>query len=144
LLGGLVAPYVATRLGRRPTFALAFFLGLLATWFTFARFHQGSDIYWMMPLLGFWPGAFYAVYAVYFPEIFPTRLRSTGAGFCYNVARYLTALGPSALGGLTVLFGRWGYAMPLRPAAMTVAMIYLVGVVAVPFAPETKDRPLPE
>jgi hypothetical protein len=37
-----------------------------------------------------------------------------------------------------------GYALPLRPAAMTLAAVYLVGVVVLPFAPETKGRPLPE
>jgi hypothetical protein len=60
------------------------------------------------------------------------------------VARYITALGPLVLGQLVTLFGSLGFAMPLRPAAMCLALIYLVGVAVLPFAPETRNRPLPE
>jgi MFS family permease len=142
--GVTVFTYVTGFLGRRRTFALAFFAALAATTFTFGMLDRGSQVYWMMPLLGFCNLAVFGGYAIYFPELYPTRLRSTGTGFCYNVARYITALGPLALGRLTAIFGAHGYAMPLRPAAISLAMIYLVGVFVLPFAPETKDRPLPE
>src|SRR5439155_21195376 len=109
----------------------------------FGCLDQTSDIYWMAPLLGFGYATMFGGYAIYFPELYPTRLRSTGTGFCYNVARYITALGPLTLGKLALLFGNLGYAMPLRPAAMSVATIYLGGMIAAYFAPETKDQPLP-
>jgi hypothetical protein len=76
--------------------------------------------------------------------LYPTRLRTTGTGFCYNIARYITAAGPLALGRLTLLFGSLGYAMPIRPAAMCLATVYIFGLAVVPFAPETKGEPLPE
>jgi MFS family permease len=132
------------RFGRRRAFLLAFLLGLVATMLTFGYLTQGSDVYWMIPLLGFCNLAVFGGYAIYFPELFPTRLRSTGTGFCYNVARYITAMGPLALGQLTALFSGMGYLMPIRPAAISLALIYVVGMLAVPFAPETKDKPLPE
>jgi MFS family permease len=131
-------------LGRRWAFVLAFLLGLCATVLTFAYLNRGTDVYWMTLLLGFCNLMVFGGYAIYFPELYPTRLRSTGTGFCYNVARYITALGPLTLGRLTVIFGGMGYAMPLRPAAISLAMIYLVGAATVPFAPETKGKPLPE
>jgi MFS family permease len=144
-MGGIYGfTLVTARVGRRWAFAGAYLLGLACTVLTFAGLRHGSDVYWMLPLLGVGYSAVYGGFAIYFPELFPTRLRSTGTGLCYNVARYLTALGPLTLGKLTLLFGRLGYAEPLRPAAICVAMIYLVGVAAVPFAPETKDQPLPD
>ncbi len=80
-------------------------------------------------------------YAIYLPELFPTRLRSTGASFCYNVGRPVAA-GPLTLGLLT---GRVfaGYAEPMRYAGVTMCLVFLVGLAALPFAPETKDKPLP-
>jgi hypothetical protein len=98
----------------------------------------------MLPLLGFCTCAIFGVIIVYLPELYPTRLRTTGTGFCYNIARYLTATGPLALGKLTVLFGGMGYALPIRPAAMSLALIYLAGLAVVPFAEETRGQPLPE
>jgi MFS family permease len=147
-LAGMIGIYAFTwftaRVGRRPAFAVAFLLGLAATTFVFGCLRRGADGYWMMPLLGLGVSSVFGGFAIYFPELFPTRLRSTGTGFCYNVARYLTALGPLALGRLTLLFGSLGWALPLRPAAISLAMIYVVGIAILPFAPETRGQTLPE
>src|SRR3982751_473874 len=58
----------------------------------------------------------FAGYAIYFPELFPTRLRSTGTSFCYNVGRLVAAVGPAMLGYLTgtVFAGPRTEALPLR------------------------------
>ena len=50
----------------------------------------------MVPLMGAAQLSLFGGYAIYFPELFPTRLRSTGTSFCYNVGRYVAALGPWA------------------------------------------------
>jgi MFS family permease len=144
MLGISAFTWLTGRVGRRPAFAVAYLIGLAATVFVFAGLSRGADSYWMMPLLGFGVSSVFGGFAIYFPELFPTRLRSTGIGFCYNVARYLTALGPLTLGKLTLVFGSLGYDMPLRAAAIALATIYLVGLGILPFAPETKDHPLPE
>jgi MFS family permease len=136
--------WFTTRSGRRPAFMLAYLLALGATLLTFGCLSTAMDVYWMLPLLGFCVASIYGGYAIYFPELFPTRLRSTGIGFCYNVARYLTALGPLTLGKLAVFYAGQGYAMPLRPAAMTLSAVLLIGTVTVFFAPETQDKPLPQ
>jgi len=142
--GAPLCTWVAVRRGRRHAFALAYLMALLAVWFVFGCLSRGPDVYWMLPLLGFCTCGIFGVIIVYLPELYPTRLRTTGTGFCYNIARYLTATGPLALGKLTMLFGGLGYALPIRPAAMSLAFIYLVGLAVVPFAEETRGQPLPE
>ena len=102
------------------------------------------QIYLLTPLIGFATLSVFGGYAIYLPELFPTRLRSTGTSLCYNAARYLTAVGVLAMGSLNVFFGRMGLAEPFRWATCTVAFIFLAGIAVLPFAPETKGQPLPE
>jgi MFS family permease len=142
--GAPLCTMVAVRKGRRRAFALAYLMAITSVWFVFGTLTRGPDVFWMLPLLGFCTCAIFGVVIVYLPELYPTRLRTTGTGFCYNIARYITATGPLVLGKLTVLFGSLGYAMPIRPAAMSLALIYLVGLAVLPFAPETKGQPLPD
>lgn len=147
-IAGMFGIYAFTwftaRAGRRLAFAIAYLLALVATLITFGCLRTQAHVYWMLPLLGFCVSSIYGGYAIYFPELFPTRLRSTGVGMCYNVARYLTAFGSLTLGKLAVLYASLGHSMPLRPAAMTLSAIFLLGIVTVFFAPETKGKPLPE
>ena len=155
---------LAGRFGRRPTFALAFVLALIATVAVFGFMREPSQIWWMIPLLGFSTLMIFGGYAIYFPELYPTRLRSTGVGFCYNVARYLAALAPILLAPLAGLFAmpapsgdtaekvsslNWlsslgGVDTPFRYAAIALSSVFFIGMVTLFFAPETKDRPLPE
>src|SRR5262249_24965928 len=67
---------VTIRLGRRPTFAIAFVLALGSTALVFGLFNSFADLFWMIPLMGFCQLALFGGYAIYFPELFPTRLRS--------------------------------------------------------------------
>jgi hypothetical protein len=135
---------VTAKIGRRPAFAISFVLGLAATIMTFGWLRSPSDILWMIPVLGFCNLLVFGGYSIYFPELYPTRLRSSGVGFCYNVGRVIAALGPFTLGSLTVLFADAGFSAPFRAAAISLAGIYLLGVVTLPFAPETLGKPLPE
>ncbi len=135
---------VTARVGRRKAFVASFLLGFAATIFTFGWLHRPSDIFWMIPILGFCNLAVFGGYSIYFPELYPTRLRSTGVGFCYNVGRIIAAPGPFTLGYLTVVFSNAGFGSPFRMAAISLASVYLLGVVTMPFAPETKGKPLPE
>jgi MFS family permease len=146
-IGAFFGIYMFTTLthytGRRTAFAVSFILAMLSTILVFSSFNDVTDFYWMIPLMGFCQLSVFGGYAIYFPELFPTRLRSTGTSFCYNVGRYLSASGPLFLGYLSNnVFS--DYAEPLRPAAMTMCSVYLIGLLVLPFAPETKDQPLPE
>jgi MFS family permease len=137
---------VSQRWGRKNTFALCFLLALLTTALVFwylGRLGGFSDIFWMIPLMGFCQLALFGGYAIYFPELFPTHLRSTGISFCYNVGRIVAALGPSALGLLqSRVFTGLEYE-PMRYAGVTMCGVFLLGLLVLPFAPETKDQPLP-
>src|SRR5207237_1443079 len=116
-----------------------------STAFAFWNLEKPSDIYWMVPVMGFFQIALFGGYAIYFPELFPTRLRSTGTSFCYNVGRYVAALGPLLLGVLAgKVFGHHGEVMSWRYAGVTMCAFFLVGLFALPFAPETRGKPLPE
>jgi MFS family permease len=131
------------RVGRRAAFAVAFLLAAAATIFTFLMIDRRVDALWMMPILGFCTLAPFGGYAIYFPELFPTHLRSTGTSFCYNVGRFLSASGPLTLGYLTgVVFV--DTQEPLRWAGIAMCSAFAVGLIALPFAPETKGQPLPE
>jgi len=146
-LGGFFGIYAFSRvtgvLGRRPTFAISYVAALVSTALVFSYMSDFSHIFWMIPLMGFCQLALFGGYAIYFPELFPTRLRSTGVSFCYNVGRFVAAVGPFALGYLTSsVFAH--KAEPMRWAGVSMCAVFLLGLVALPFAPETKDRPLPE
>jgi MFS family permease len=148
-LGGFFGVYAFSRfthrLGRKPAFAISFVLALLGTASTFWFFDTAADLYWTMPILGFCVLTLFGGYAIYFPELFPTRLRSTGTSFCYNVGRYLAAPGPLTLGLLAShVFGAYGPVMSFRYAGVTMCGCFLLGLIALPFAPETRGQPLPD
>lgn len=141
-LGMIAFSWVTQRIGRRPAFAIAFVTGALSTMMVFWYFSSISDL-WMIFVMGFFLLALFGGYAIYFPELFPTRLRSTGVSFCYNVGRLVAALGPAVLGLLTSEVFK-DKPEPMRYAGVAMCSIFILGLLVLPFAPETKDKPLPE
>ena len=137
LLGMFAFTFLAARFSRRTAFLAAFTMCLVVVAFVFYSLRTATDVYWMLPLMGFATLSVFAGYSIYFPELFPTRLRGTGVGFCYNTVRYLAAPFPALLGWLSGL-------MPFRTVAIIMCSIYLVGMIALIWAPETKGKPLPE
>jgi hypothetical protein len=137
LLGMLFFTFIASRFNRRKAFLGSFLFCMAAVAFVFYALKTEADVYWMLPLMGFGTLSCFAGYSIYFPELFPTRLRGTGVGFCYNTVRYLAAPFPFLLGWLSTM-------MPFRTVAIMMCSIYLVGIVALIWAPETKGQPLPE
>ena len=141
--------YLSQRIGRKPTFAISFVCAGLSTAAVFWFLTDYSQIFWMVPLMGFFQLSLFAGYAIYFPELFPTNLRSTGTSFCYNVGRFVAASGPFVQAYLIGMFasGAAGTGLAgddLRRAGVTMCLVFVVGLLALPFLPETRGRALPE
>ena len=115
----------------------------MVTIFVFNSLHTSTDAYWMLPMMGFAQLSVFGGYSIYFPEMFPTRLRGTGVGFCYNTVRYLAAAFPPMLMYLNTALVDQGVEEPFRKAATYLSFIFVLGLVALIWAPETKGQPLP-
>ena len=128
--------------GRRPAFVLALLLSFFCTQLVFRYLREIDQIYWMLPIMGFGQYSVFGVYAIYLPELFPMSLRSTGTSFCYNFGRLVAATAPFTIGRITKSLG--GNIEGFRTAGMWVSLVLLLGILVLPFLPETKDKPLPE
>jgi MFS family permease len=133
---------VSQRIGRKPTFAIALLTAFCSTLYVFYALQDVWQIFVIVPIMGFFQLSLFGGYAVYFPELFPTYLRSTGTSFCYNVGRFVAAVGPLAKIGLDYIFRN--SAEPFRYPGMAMCAVFLIGLVVLPFLPETKGQPLPE
>jgi predicted MFS family arabinose efflux permease len=92
----------------------------------------------LLPVFGFFAQGIHAGYAAYFPALFPTHLRATGSGFCFNTGRLLAA-------PVLIWLSAWMKAtLDLRTAITCLGGFFLLGLVFLAFLPETKDQDLPE
>lgn len=144
---GMVAfSYLTAAVGRIKAFAVTYIAALVATAGVFWFLRDPSQIPWMIFSMGFCMLALFAGYAIYLPELFPTHLRSTGTSFCYNVGRYVGAFAPMLFGLLVskVFSEANGFEQGVRYAGITMCVVFVIGLLVLPFAPETKGKPLPE
>jgi len=126
-------------LGRKRAFAWIMIGATLIVPITCFAPQNYAQLLVILPVFGFLTLAIHAGFAVYFPELFPTHLRATGAGFCFNVGRTVAAT--------MLFFSGWLKARPgidLRTAISLLGLLFLLGLIVVAFLPETKDQPLPE
>jgi len=137
LVGYLAFGPLADRIGRRRVFALMCVGSLVMLPVTFLTPRTYAQVLLLLPLLGFFNNGIFSGFPIYLPELYPTRIRATGAGFCFNIGRVLASIGPFVTGYLVMVLGSFGL------AASAVALIYLVGLLILPFAPETQGHPLP-
>jgi MFS family permease len=124
-------------MGRRPLYFLCSLGGLLASLYMFLAIKNLDELLWFAPVYGFFVMGGFAIFGLYLPELFPTRVRATGQGICYNVSRAMTAIGPLAV----AYFGLATFGS-LPHAAATTAIAYVVGLIAIWFGPETWRKPL--
>jgi MFS family permease len=149
MLGAGIGMWIFTKLaqwyGRRPAFAIGYVAALVTTILVYWKMDSPMEAYWMMPLMGAAQLSVFAGFAIYLPELFPSQFRSTGTSFCYNLGRFAAAAGSLFSAKLaTGVYGHYGSPLMERYSAMTMCAIFLVGLATLPFAPETKDKPLPE
>jgi MFS family permease len=131
---------ISQRLGRRGAFALFHLVAFLLVVAVYLLSGSVFGLLILLPFFGFFTLGMHAGYAVYFPELFPTRLRGTGAGFCFNAARI--AAGPVLIG--FAYLQKPPVDWSLRTAMLLLGSLFLVGLVLVFFAPETRGQPLPD
>jgi len=99
----------------------------------------GTPFLILVGIVGGVTAAFYGWLPLYLPELFPTRVRATGQGLSFNFGRILAAAGALTQGQL-VSYYEGSYAK----AGAVITLIYLLGLVLIWFAPETKGKPLPD
>ncbi len=84
----------------------------------------------------------FGAFSFYLPELFPSRLRATGAGFCYNIGRVFAAAGPVIVGSVSAAAG--GSSVVIMSTLLWLALVPLAAAIAVPFVViETRGRELP-
>jgi MFS family permease len=144
IAGNFFAAMVARLIGYRRAIAFlcfGYFVAMIGTYWT-ARDHIDL-LYWLMAP-GFFQGVF-ALFTMYLPPLFPTLLRTTGAGFCYNIGRIAAGLG-------TIFFGLFSYRSILEKGAVSLdyritlfyaGFLFLPAAVIAWFLPELRDEPAP-
>ncbi len=137
LAGYLAFGPLADRLGRRPTFFIMCLGSFIMLPVTFFIPQDYAVVVWLLPLLGFFNNGIFGGFPIYLPELYPTAIRTTGAGFCFNAGRILAA-------GGAFLKGYLGTRVEPGKAASLIGLIYVVGMIVLLFAPETKGKPLPD
>ena len=138
IVGVFLFPALCDRIGRRSAFAWAFALTpVVVALATFAK-PGYAGLLMVAPLMGFTAIGLTSGFPLYFPELFPTRFRATGMGFAYNTGRILQVPWPILTGWIIASLGGVGVGVGLT------ALVYLAGLAAVAFAPETRGRPLPD
>jgi MFS family permease len=130
--------YVGDALGRKPITMLYFAMGVVMTPVLFLWTHDLRLMLLVLAVNGFFTLGVWGFAPMWLPELFPTRMRGTAVAFCFNAPRLIAFVGPLIAGTLIVTLGGFG------PAATIVGMFYLLGLVAAPFLPETRGKPLPE
>ena len=131
IMGNFCAAWLARLLGYRSAIALAFLAYFVAMFGAYCVPRDHVALLWWLPLPGFCQGAF-ALFTMYLPPLFPTLLRTTGAGFCYNIGRVIAAFG-------TVFFGLFSKVGDHRAALFYAGWLFLPAAFLALFLPRLRD-----
>ena len=139
-LGMLAFGPLSARWGCKQTFVFmhiaALFMTPVICWLP-SFFESYLLLLVLLPFFGFFAQGIHAGYAIYFPALFPTHLRATGAGFCFNTGRLLAA-------PVLIWLSAWMKSVfDLRLAITCLGLMFLLGLIFIAFLPETKDQDLP-
>jgi MFS family permease len=136
LPGYLLFGPLADRFGRRAAFAFYFTGGVLVFPVTFLAAGNLTQVFLLLPVVGFFTLGITSGFPIYLPELFPTRVRTTGVGFCYNLGRIVTAAGVFLVGYLSAALGSEA------STASAVSFVYILGLLILPLARETRGQRL--
>jgi MFS family permease len=141
ILGCLLVPYLAERIGRRTTLAMYFVGMAICIWLSFGwAFYLANGLTTFITVLfflGFFGGNF-AMFSLWLPEQYGTAVRATAFAFTTSFGRLIGAGVNFMLGSMIHSYGSLGF-----PVATT-AVAFVAGLLIIPFAIETKGERLPE
>ena len=139
-IGCVAAALLGGYWGRRPVYAALCILSLISM-VAFYRLNTEYGLIFVLSAgwLGLISASFYGWLPLYLPELFPTAVRATGQGFGFNFGRIIAAAGNLQMANLLAAFGN-----DYSQACALVAGVYIVGLILIAIAPETKGKPLPE
>jgi MFS family permease len=132
IVGNFFAAWMARWLGYRKSIAImciGYFVAMLAA---YGVDHRPAHLYWWLLGPGFFQGVF-ALFTMYLPPLFPTLLRTTGAGFCYNIGRVASALG-------VVFFGLFQKVGDYRMTLLYAGLLFLPAALVAVKLPEPPDE----
>ena len=136
IVGSLFAGLIAVQLGRRAVYFMTSLGALIVAQYAF-RFsspEQGDFLIWVA-VLGLFNGLYFGWLPFFLPELFPTRIRATGAGVTFNYGRILTAVTLFATGYLMSTFES-----DFARIGQFTSFVFLFGMIAILFAPDTSKR----
>lgn len=134
IAGNFLSAWLARLIGYRATIAAVFFVYFAAMLGAYCVARDHEALLWWFPLIGLCQGVF-GLFTMYLPPLFPTLLRTTGAGFCYNIGRVVAAFG-------TVFFGLLAASaktVDYRLALLYASFLFLPAAVAAMFMPHAKE-----
>lgn len=137
LLGTLLTIPAAKYLGRRTMFGVYFVLSSAALLTTFGLDLPPQTRLYLCFFVGLTLFGVFGSFTYYLPELFPTRLRATGAGFCYNSGRVVAAAGPFLVGSIAAR----GVGSILH-TLFWIGFVPILGLCFLPWVIETKGRVL--
>jgi MFS family permease len=137
IFGFITLGFLSDGIGRKPTAMLYYAACLLLTPVVYLWAKSMGPLLVAVTVFGFFTGGIWAWAPIWLPELFPTRMRGTAVAFCFNAPRWISCIGPLIAGTLIVALGGYGR------AATIVGLFFILGVIAAPFLPETKGKPLP-
>jgi MFS family permease len=139
-IGCVFAAILGGRLGRRPVYAALCILSMVSM-IAFYRLNTSYGLVFVLSAgwLGLISASFYGWLPLYLPELFPTAVRATGQGFGFNFGRIIAAAGNLQMANLLAAFNN-----DYSRACALVAGVYVVGLILIAVAPETRGKPLPE
>jgi MFS family permease len=136
ILGYAGFGFLADGFGRKPVTIIYMLLALILTPLLFLWTQDLSLLLWLTFFNAIFSNGQYSWMPVWLPELYPTRMRATAMAFVFNAPRFVAFLGPLFAG---VVVSNYGFAA----AATTLSVIYILGIVAVMFLPETRGKSLP-
>lgn len=140
LIGTLLTIPIAKTMGRRPMFAIYFAIASISIFCAYGLKLEPQTYLLMCFPIGLSVFGVFGSFTYYLPELFPTRLRATGAGFCYNAGRFIAAGGPFLVGSIA---SKGKDALQSAMGLMFwIGVIPIVGLALLPFVKETKNQEL--